>query len=126
LVLDGVNSTLGSPVDGVSIGWLKSDIVSLVLTSLSGISEKLLVLSISPGGHEVVADGEVLLSGVDLVDLSILLGEEAHSELEFLLGSIGDSVFRHVLNESLLELELILGDGVVSEDSEDVLHGENW
>ena len=123
MVLDGVNGTLGSPVLGGSVGLWKVDVVGLVLSSLSGVSEELLVLGISPGGHEVVADGEVVLSGVDLLDLGVLLGEEAHSELELLLGSVGDSVFRHVLDESLLELEVVLGDGVVSEDSEDVLHG---
>ena len=124
MVLDGINGTLGSPVLGVSVGLWKGDVVGLVLSSLSGVSEELLVLGISPGGHEVVADGEVVLSGVDLLELGVLLGEEAHSELELLLGSVGDSVFRHVLDESLLELEVVMGDGVVSEDSEDVLHGE--
>jgi hypothetical protein len=125
LVLDGVNGTLGSPVLGGGVGWLKGNVVSDSLAGLTGITEELLVLGSSPGGHVVVTDGEVLLSGVDLLDLGVLLGEEVHSELEFLLGSVRDSVFRHVLNEGLLELELILGDDGVSEDSEDGLHGES-
>ena len=73
-----------------------------------------------------MADGEVNFSGVDLVDLGILGGVEVHSELELFLGSVRDSVLRHVLDESLLEFKLFLGDSGVSEDSEDVLHIENW
>ena len=100
MVLDGVDGTLGSPVDLSIVGLWEGDVVS-DLTLLSSVTEELLVLEFGPGGHEVVSDGEVGLLSVDLVDLGILLGEEVESEVVLLFGSEVESVSGDVLDEGL-------------------------
>jgi len=109
LVLDGVNGTLGSPVDGVGeVGGIElNNVLGLVVLAL--VAEELLVLVVSPGGHVVVADGEGVLLGVDLLDLSILDGELLKSELVLLGGTEGDAV----LVEMGLEVLLDVGELVV-------------
>jgi len=102
LVLDWVDGTLGSPVNGVLVGWLELD--SVVGLSNSG-TEELLVLSISPGGELVVAKLEGGLLGVDLVDGLVLGGEELESELVLLLGSVRETVLLHVGGEGTLEVD---------------------
>jgi len=106
LVLDWVDGSLGSPVDG---GWevdLGEDLnVGVWVFLLTSESEELLVLGISPGGEVVVSDGEgVLWDGVDLLVLGILLGEDGKSEVVLLLGSVGETELGHVLDEGTLEL----------------------
>lgn len=101
LVLDGVNGTLGSPVDGIGeLGVIEDDNV-LGLVQLTLVAEDLLVLVVGPGGHEVVADGEGGLLSVDLLDLSILDGELLKSELVLLGGTVHDA--------ELVEMSLELG-----------------
>jgi len=90
LVLDGVDGTLGSPVDGVGevVGG-EGDNGGLVNGLGSLVSEESLVLILGPGGELIVSNGEGVLGvGVDLVDLSILLGVESESELVLFLSSI--------------------------------------
>ena len=106
LVLDGKrNSTLCSPVDGGLVGLWKDRGLASNLTALSSVSEELLVLEVGPGGHVVVADGEIGLLGVDLVHLGVLLRVEAKSELVLLSGTKGESVSSDMINEGLLELQ---------------------
>lgn len=104
MVLDWVDGTLGSPVDGfleVLLG--EDDNVLLLLNSLE--SEELLVFSISPGGEHVVSNGEGVVDiSVDLSVLGILLSEDVKSELVFLGGSVGVSVGGDVLDEGLFDL----------------------
>jgi len=101
LVLDGVDSTLGSPVDGSGGSLWERDDVLLLLDSLE--SKKSLVLRIGEGGEHVVSNGEgVVWVRVDLLVLLLLLVEDSKSELVLLGGTVGDSVHRDVLDESLL------------------------
>ena len=51
-----------------------------------------------------MSDGEISLLGVDFVNLSVLLREKAQSELVLLFGAKGQSIFRDMLNEGLLNL----------------------
>jgi len=114
LVLDGVNGTLGSPVDGVSkVGVVEhGDVLRGVETGWGLESEELLVLLLSPGGELVVANGEgVSLLGVDLVDLLLLLLEDSHSEVVLLLGSVGFAEGGDVLVEGRFQLHLLLAVG---------------
>jgi hypothetical protein len=100
LVLDWGDSTLGSPVNGIGkVGGVESDSLLGMKTLWGLVSEKLVALLLGPGGEEVVSNGEGSVLGVDLVDLRFLLSEDVHSELELLLGSIGESVFVHVVDE---------------------------
>ena len=105
LILDGVDGTLGSPVD-LSLSGLGE--LDNVLGLSTAATEKSLVLGISPGGELVVTKLEVSLLSVDLVDSGILGGEELISELVLLLGSVGEAVVDHVLLEGALE-HLVLG-----------------
>jgi len=103
LVLDSVNSALGSPVNGVGeVGSIKHNNVLAFLSDST--SEELLVLFMSPGGHVVVADGEGLLAGVDSVNLSVLNGELLVSEAVLLLGSVRDTVLSQVSVEGVVRL----------------------
>merc|ERR1719453_1211371 len=88
LVLDWGDGTLGSPVDGVGeVGGVEEDLGSLVV-SWESVSVKLGLLLSSPGGEEVVSNGEAVLAGVDFLDLLVHLGEEVESEVELLLGAV--------------------------------------
>jgi len=88
LVLDWGDGTLGSPVDGsLEVGGVEEDLVSGVI-GWELVSVKLGLLVFGPGGEEVVSDGEIVLGGVDLLDLLVHLGIEVHSEDELLLGSV--------------------------------------
>lgn len=111
LVLDWVNSSEGSPVLS---GWDTFGGEGGVLNFggvLSSETEKFFVLGVSPGGHEVVANGEgVLWVGVDLGVLSSLDIEDLFSEVVLFLGSIGDTVLGDVLEESVGGLNLFLAD----------------
>ena len=49
-------------------------------------------------------DLEIFLLSIDLVDLSVLLCEQAKSELVLLFGTEGKSELRDVISEGLLEL----------------------
>ena len=112
LVLNWVDGTLGSPVNGswgIDLGELNG-----VLGGEEGsllVSEESLVLGVGPGGHEVVSDGEVGVLLVDLLDGGILLGVLVESEFVLGVGSEGESVGGNVLNEGLLDLstKLFLG-----------------
>lgn len=105
LVLDGVDGSLGSPVDGSGDGGVEvsDDGVSWELL-WSLVSEHSLELSIGPGGELVVSDGEgVGWVGVDSGVLHVLEGVDAKSELVLLFGSEGESVLSHVSDEGLLD-----------------------
>lgn len=110
LVLNGVDGTLGSPVNLSLGGWLELD--NVVSWGNSG-TEKLLVLSISPGGELVVTKLEGGLLGVDLVDGLVLGGEELESELVLLLGAVGETVLLHVGGEGTLK-SLHVGSSLVA------------
>lgn len=102
LVLDGVDGTLGSPVDlSGEIGGVENLHVldGVVLGALE--AEELLVLLMGPGGELVVAELEGVLSGVDLLDLLVLDGELLKSELVLLGGAEG--------NTELVEMGLEVG-----------------
>jgi len=110
LVLDWVDGTLGSPVDGVSkVGGVELNNVLVDLIGGWGLeSEELFVLIMGPGGEHVVSNGEgVSLLSVDLSDLLVLLGEDLHSEVVLLLGSIGFSIGGEMLVEESLNSEFL-------------------
>ena len=105
LVLDLVDSSLGSPVDtGGKTSLLENSwLCSVVL--VDSVSKESLELIIGPGRELVVANSEGV--GLILVDLSkggILGGEQAHSVLVLLLGAIAQAEVSHVNNEALLEV----------------------
>ena len=112
LVLDGIDGSLGSPVDGISeIGGVQ-DLDVVLLVELG--SEEFLVFGLGPGGHVVVSDGEgVGCVGVDHVVFGVLLVEEGKSESVLLLGSVGDSEVSEMLDESLLDMGFD-GGGVIA------------
>jgi len=116
LVLDWVDGTLGDPVDlvlEVGGGELGDVLVLEVLWSLVTVHS--LGLEFGHGREHVVGKDERVLGGVDLLDLSILLGEETHSEVVFLLGSVVKSPGLDVFHEVLLDLD---GDwGFAGEDA---------
>ena len=100
MVLDGVDGTSGSPVDGGwdvdggELGLLKGDVL------WGSVSEESLVLSIGPGGELVVSNGEgVLWVGVDLIVLLVLSLEDGLSELVLFGGSEVESLFSDVFHE---------------------------
>jgi hypothetical protein len=103
LVLDGVDGTLGSPVDGGGkVGGIQNFVFDgLVLESLE--SEELLVLEVGDGGELVVSNGEWGLLGIDLCDFGVLLGELSKSEVEFLVGSEWETEGGDVLEELWFE-----------------------
>jgi len=107
LVLDWVDLSLVVPVD---LGWEVDlgedlDVLLEVVGVLSSESEKLSVLFLGPGGELVVSDGEgVVLVGVDLLVLGVLLGEDAESEVELFLSSVGESHLVDVVHEGTLDL----------------------
>ena len=117
LVLDWVDGTLGSPVDGVRqvAGIELLEVHVLVLSDL--VTEKLLVLLIGPGGELVVAENEAGLLVVVLLNLGILGGEDLHSELVLLLGGEGETLVievsvelgLHWVNLSVVVAELGVG-----------------
>jgi hypothetical protein len=117
LVLDWVDGSGGDPVDGgwelggVEISGLQIGEVSWHLESVHSLG-----LERGVGGELVVSDDERVLGGVDLLDLGVLLGEEVHSELELLLGSVVEAEGVDVLNELLLHLNG--GWGLAREDAE--------
>lgn len=106
MVLDlKCNGTFISPVNLGGVRFWKGNSLTSDLTSLSLISEHLLVLEVGPGRHEVMGDGEASLLSIDLFDLSVLLGILIKSELVLLFGTEGESIFRDVIDEGLLELK---------------------
>ena len=105
LILDGVDGTLGSPVD-LSLSGLGE--LDNVLGLSTAATKNSLVLGVGPGGELVVTKLEVSLLSVDLVDGSILGGVELISELVLLLGAVGEAEVDHVLLEGTLE-GLVLG-----------------
>jgi hypothetical protein len=103
LVLDGVDGSLGSPVDGGGEAGLVKEL-NVSLSLLSSESEVLLELVLSHGGEHVVSNSEgVLWVRVDDNVLGILGGEDGKSELVLLGGSVGKSVLGDVLNERWLD-----------------------
>jgi len=123
LVLDGVHGSLGSPVDGVlEVGVIDELDFWDLLNGWHLESKKSLVLLLSPSGELVVSNLESGLSSVDLLNLSILLGEDLESEHELFFGSIRKSELVQVSNEVLLEESALLvvaqvfhADGVAKE-----------
>jgi len=108
LVLNWGDGTLSSPVDGVGeVGGVEENLASLVMLWKS-VSVELGLLLGGPGGEVVVGEGEAVLFGVDLLDLGINLGVKGHSEVELLLGSVGETVLVHVGDEVLLELVVVV------------------
>lgn len=115
MVLDCVNSSEGSPIFGLwdtfkwEHGWLGfGDVL------WGSVSEEFFVFLFSPGGHEVVADGEgVLWVGVNFSVLSGVGGEDSLSEVEFFLGSVRDTVGGDVLKEFFVRFNLGLENFIV-------------
>ena len=89
LVLDGVDCTLGSPVDfGGEVARVNESWGNVLLVHDLGSEESLVFIS-SPGGELVVSDGEsVGLVTVDHLVFGILRLEDGQSEGVFLLGSV--------------------------------------
>jgi len=97
LVLDGVHGTVGSPVDSTSIALLENFLVTL---SEAIVTKETLLLTISPSGEEVVANGRGSVRGaVDLNDFLVALFEEIHSEVELLDGTVAEALASDVLHE---------------------------
>ena len=117
LVLDGVDTTLGSPVPStVGRGGEVLDVLLGGLTT--GVTEELLELSLGPGGEHVVADGEGVLGvGVELSEGFVLGGKKSKSVFVLLLGGIGDTVLVDVGGEGRFEGTEIFTDLVL--DAED-------
>ena len=106
LVLDWVDGTLGDPVDLIGkVGGVELGDVVVLEVGWSLVTEDSLGLEFGHGGELVVSEDEGVLGGVDLVDLSILLGEETHSEVVLLLGSEVETMGGNVLHEGLLEFD---------------------
>ena len=104
MILDGVDSTLGDPVDLIGeVGGVEDLDGLLVLWHNLG-TEDSLVLEVGEGSELVISNGEGGLGRVDLLDLGGLLGEDVSSELVLLLGSVGESKFGNVVDESELDL----------------------
>jgi hypothetical protein len=105
LVLDGVDGTLGDPVDlGVEVLGVENSGFLLGEVSWLFETKESLVLEIGEGGELVVTEDERVLGGIDLLDLGVLLDEEVHSELVLLLGSVVETEGVDVLHEILLDL----------------------
>ena len=106
MILDFVDGSLGSPVNGgreVTGGKLGDRLVldSLVLTEVS------LELVLSHGRELVVVNlVEVLWIRVDLLELGISLGKLVKSEGVFLISSIGESEGGNMLDELLFDSEV--------------------
>jgi hypothetical protein len=123
LVLNSVDNTFGSPVNISCESCVMLDDFDISSESLwSSISEKLLVFSFSPRRELVVSNGEsVLKVSIDHLVLLFFLWVDSESEVEFLLGSIRDSVGSNVLVELVLykvEGNLVLAN-IHSEESGD-------
>ena len=107
LIFDGGDRTSSDPVDtlveaGHSVGDLSSG------CGLDGlVAEQLFVLGVRVVGEDVVADGEVLLDGVGLLDELVDLGELLKSESVLLLGGVGLAEFGDVVDK----LEFHVGHG---------------
>jgi len=64
------------------------------------VTEEFLVLFFSPSGELVVTNDEgVVLVGIDSVVLNIGSHEDILSKQEFFIGSIRETILRHVSNE---------------------------
>lgn len=86
MVLDSGDATVGSPVDSSEVALIEDFWLSVVLNWLG--THHLLGLSLSHGGEHTVAEFEVALVVVPVLDLSILLLEDLESEIELLSGSV--------------------------------------
>jgi hypothetical protein len=110
LVLDGVDSTGSSPVDGLGeVGVIKN----LWLLDLGAlwhlVTKSSLSLFISQGREHVVGKSERRLLEVGLLDVGILIGEDLESVVEFLFGTDSKSELLNMVDEFLLdELHLLL------------------
>jgi len=103
LVLNWVNSSLLSPVDCDGLNRL-IEFLGLEFSGVWKSSHHSLGLILGHGGEHVVSNNEgVFWILVDLVVLSVLLGEDCLSEGVFSLGSIGDAVVGNVVHESGLD-----------------------
>lgn len=105
LVLNWVDCSLLSPVDGSSVvsSWELGEFAWLVELVL--FSHHSLEFVVGHGGEHVMADGEgVFWVLVDEVILSIVLLENVQSVFVLLLGVEGETVLSNVLNELLLNL----------------------
>jgi len=107
LVLNGVNSTLGSPVDGlgevavIEVSWFGVGVIDLGTKHLLG-------LLLSHGGEHVVSESEGVLIVVPEVDLVVLLLEDRESVHVLLLGTVAEAVSGDMGLESLVELMSVL------------------
>jgi len=117
LVLDWVNGSLSSPVNGgreVGSGELGDRVVLN-----SWLSSKMsLELLLSHGRELVVLDNvEVLWLRVDLLELGISLGELVKSESVFSISSIGETILGNVLNKLLFDGKVGVRDDIALVDS---------
>ena len=112
LVLDGVDTTLGSPVS--TVGG-RGEVLEVLLGNIATlVAEELLELSLGPGGEHVVADGESVLGvSVDLSESLVLGGKELESVFVLLLGGVRELVLSDVLHESRLKSAELIADLVL-------------
>ena len=103
LVLDGVDTTLGSPVPStISRGGEVLDV--LLRGGTTSVTEESLQLSLGPGGEHVVTDGESVLGvSIDALKGQILLNKELESVFVLLFGSVRDTVVLEMSVEGIFE-----------------------
>ena len=99
LVLDGIDTALGSPVNCNSIVALVEDSWLHKLLWNGSETEPLVSLGISHGGEHVVTELERVLLLIPFVDHSILLLEEFESVFELISSTVRDSLGLEVGNE---------------------------
>ena len=123
MVLNWGDSVLGSPVNGSwgildwgchSVGVVVVMMMMVVLGDvlLSVETEELLVFIISPVSHGVKShDMSISVLRVVLLDDRNLFGEEVESELVFLSGSVGFTVFGNEVDEGQFNVLIDCGGG---------------
>ena len=97
LVLDGVDGTLGPPVDLSIVGL--GELNNVLLRALAATHDGGELLG-GPGGELVVGKHVRSILGVVLVDEGVLLGEELHAEVVLLGGGERKAVLVHVSLEA--------------------------
>jgi hypothetical protein len=109
LVLDWVNGSISSPVNGISI-WdrsLDGDLLQVSSVEVLASSEPLASLTLSHGREHVVSSNPgVLWVGVDVLDDGLSLDEKVKSELVLLVGGVTQSLLGHVCKELSLDVNL--------------------
>ena len=104
LILDGVDGTLGSPVNVLAkIARIKNNWLDLGATDLEG-TKHLLGFFLGLGREHVVAESEGVLLIVPLLNLVILLLKDLKSVHVLLFGAEAETLGADVSLESLMKL----------------------